>query len=175
MRRFYPLVWIILTACMQFQLPEKDMKELLRRFDGKLTSDTVRIDNHSIHLVYTDNAHDVLVVFIHGSPGSWNHFRHFLVQDSLQEKYDMVSLDRPGFGYSDYGEAEPSIDHQAYFIKKALDQFDHRIKILVGHSLGGPVIAKMAMNYQGLAQALIFLAPCGSRPTIGSSTMSSLG
>ena len=159
MRRNYVLAFILLTACMQFQLPEKDMKVLLNNHKGRLFSDTVSVDNQSIHLVYTANAHEALIVFIHGSPGSWNDFRHFLLQDSLVEKYDMVSVDRPGFGYSDYGAPVPSIGQQSYLIKHALDQFNHRIKIFVGHSLGGPVIAKMAMDYQGLAQALVFLAP----------------
>jgi pimeloyl-ACP methyl ester carboxylesterase len=53
-----------------------------------------------IHYIETGNAQAQLC-FIHGSPGSWNAFKysgHFIA-----EKYRMIAIDRPGFGYSDFG------------------------------------------------------------------------
>ncbi|WP_460996415.1 alpha/beta fold hydrolase [Spirosoma harenae] len=37
------------------------------------------------------------LVFVHGSPGSWNAFASYLKDSLFLEHYRMVSLDRPGF------------------------------------------------------------------------------
>jgi pimeloyl-ACP methyl ester carboxylesterase len=99
------------------------------------------------------------VFFVHGSPGSLNAFIHFLDDSVLYDKTLMITADRPGFGYSDFGHAEPSIEKQAALLKSIVEQYEsNRPIILVGHSLGGPVIARMAMDFPELADGLIFVA-----------------
>ena len=155
----YIFLAMFLNSCMEFRYSAQEMNEFLTSNQDKLTSDTLLVDGQSIHFVYSDNEHNVLVVFIHGSPGSWDDFSRYLSTDSLLSNYDMVSIDRPGFGYSDYGLAEPSLKNQARLMCEVLKKFDHERKILVGHSLGGPVIARLAMDFPEMAQGLLFLAP----------------
>ncbi|MBC7487419.1 MAG: alpha/beta hydrolase [Cytophagaceae bacterium] len=101
-----------------------------------------------------------LVLFIHGSPGSWTAFKHFFKDSLLLSKSQLIAVDRPGFGYSDYGKAEPSLAVQAACIKPLLQKYGIGKKvILVGHSLGGPLIARIAMDYPELVNYLIFVAP----------------
>lgn len=78
---------------------------------------------------------------------------------SLIAKYDMISVDRLGYGYSDFGNSETDITKQAECLKPIVDNFKDRKLILVGHSYGGPVIARFAMNYPQLVNGLLFLAP----------------
>jgi pimeloyl-ACP methyl ester carboxylesterase len=100
-----------------------------------------------------------LVIFVHGSPGSWSAFADFLKDSLLLTKVQMISVDRPGFGYSDYGKGEPSLEKQARWLKPVLDLHKNDRKlILVGHSLGGPLIAKMAILYPELIDHLIIVA-----------------
>lgn len=101
-----------------------------------------------------------LVLFIHGSPGSWTAFKEFFKDSLLLSKAQLISVDRPGFGYSNYGKAEPSLAIQATCIIPLLQKYGTRKKvILVGHSLGGPLIARIAMDYPELVNYLIFVAP----------------
>src|SRR3546814_14744460 len=41
-----------------------------------------------------------VVVFVHGTPGSWSDFVHFLAEPALLDQAWLVSLDRPGWGGS---------------------------------------------------------------------------
>lgn len=100
------------------------------------------------------------IVFVHGSPGSWSAFIRFLMDEELQKAGRLISVDRPGFGLSLPKKAEPSIGEQSRRIHDALAQGGvTRNVILVGHSLGGPVIARMAADYPEFVKGLILVAP----------------
>jgi len=100
-----------------------------------------------------------LVMFVHGSPGSWSAFAHFLKDSALTSEFHLIAPDRPGFGYSNFGWAEPSLKKQSEFLYQVLKRYPDKKAILVGHSLGGPVIAQMAMDYPQSVRALLFVAP----------------
>jgi pimeloyl-ACP methyl ester carboxylesterase len=77
----------------------------------------------------------------------------------LLNKAQLISVDRPGFGYSNFGFAEPSLEKQAAFLKPIIEQHKkQRPIILVGHSLGGPVICRMAIDYPELIDGLVIVA-----------------
>jgi hypothetical protein len=63
---------------------------------------------------YVEVGNDTLptAIFVHGSPGSWSAFVDFMKVDSLLEKVRMVSVDRPGFGHSGFGDAEESLENK---------------------------------------------------------------
>ena len=101
-----------------------------------------------------------MVVFIHGAPGSLADFMYFLKDSTLISKCRLISVDRPGYGNSDYGKVETSLERQAAMIKPILDKNKNsKPPILVGHSFGGPVVARMAMDYPKLVGAMILAAP----------------
>ena len=78
---------------------------------------------------------------------------------TLLEKFTIISIDRLGFGYSDFGKSEPNLANHAKLIGAILEDFPNQKKLLVGHSMGGPTIAKVAMEYPQLVDGLILLAP----------------
>jgi pimeloyl-ACP methyl ester carboxylesterase len=59
-------------------------------------------DGHNLHYIETGNAQKPTLI-LHGSPGSWNAFKEYLQDTTLLKKYRMIAIDRPGFGYSDFG------------------------------------------------------------------------
>ncbi len=100
------------------------------------------------------------VLFIHGSPGSWDSFIRFFTDSLLYSRAQLVSADRPGFGKSDLGEPERSLRAQAANLAPLLRLGHARRKpILVGHSLGGPVAVRLAMDYPNDVGGLILVAP----------------
>lgn len=114
------------------------------------------------------------VLFIHGSPGTWEAWRGFLSDPRLREKARLLAPDRLGFGGSARGEAEPSLAKQAASMAAVLEgvleddssadessRGDARSAraVVVGHSLGGPIAVKLAMDRPDLVGALLLVAP----------------
>lgn len=111
---------------------------------------------------YVEAGSDTLpaVIFVHGSPGSLSAFIDFLADSALLSRAQLITVDRPGIGGSNFGVAEPSLEKQAALLKPIIEKHQHqRPLILVGHSLGGPVIARMAMDYPELIDGLVLVAP----------------
>lgn len=101
-----------------------------------------------------------IVLFIHGSPGAWDAFIGFFKDTSLYHRAQLISVDRPGFGKSGLGRPERSLKVQAAAIAPLLDLNRTDPKpILVGHSLGGPVAARLAMDYPDKVGGLVLGAP----------------
>ena len=53
------------------------------------------------------------VLFLHGAPGSSSDFYRYLKDTVLSKKANLISIDRLGYGYSDYGNSETSLTEQA--------------------------------------------------------------
>ncbi len=101
-----------------------------------------------------------LVFFVHGAPGSYDNFKKFLKDSTLMSSARLVSVDRPGYGKSGKKESESSIEKQAKILLEVLKENDkNKGVILVGHSYGGPIIARMAMEAPELVDALVLAAP----------------
>jgi len=82
-----------------------------------------------------------------------------LMDPDLQQKAELIAIDRPGFGGSGAGDVERSLIQQARDIAPLLDQVaPGRRVVLVGHSFGGPVIARLAMDYGSKVTDLVILA-----------------
>lgn len=101
-----------------------------------------------------------LLVFVHGAPGSSDAFLGYLGDTALLSKFRMISIDRLGYGYSDYGKVHQSIDEQMHSLEPLIDQFGFEQQVyLVGHSFGGPIIAHYAAEFPDKVSGLVLLAP----------------
>lgn len=113
---------------------------------------------HSVHYVETGDSEKPILLFIHGSPGSWNAFKEYLADTLLLKKYRMIAIDRPGFGYSDFNVAQ-NLSVQSQRISEFIKSIDNKKQvILVGHSLGGPVIAKLAVDHPDWYSRIVILS-----------------
>lgn len=100
------------------------------------------------------------VVLVHGSPGSWDSFAHLLSDETLASQFTLVAVDRPGFGKTRPKAAEPSIAQQARRIGDAVVASGVPLPaIWVGHSLGGAVVARLAVDAPDLVGRLLLVAP----------------
>lgn len=110
---------------------------------------------------FEDGKAKQLIVFVHGTPGSFTTFMHYMNDSLMQEHFHMISVTRPGWVERN-AEKVPSLDEQAAALEPLL-RMDRSGKgtILMGHSYGGPVIAKTAMEYSELVSGLVFVATTG--------------
>jgi len=102
---------------------------------------------------------EMLVLFIHGAPGSSDAFYSYLVDSTLAEKAHLVTYDRPGYGYSDYGEPLTSIKTQAEAVLHVLNHLSFKKVILVSHSYGCAIAGVFAADHPSLVSANIMVCP----------------
>lgn len=102
-----------------------------------------------------------LLVFVHGAPGAWYGYMNLMDDSVLQSRFKMVSLDRLGYGKSNYGKAELSVQMQALEIKRIIEEENVTGKkiFLVGRSYGAPIVAWYAIHYPQLVEKLFMISP----------------
>ena len=150
----------ILSSCLTFKVKQKEIDEKFAGYAQKPMQHQINVQG--MRMNYAEIGSDSLPVafFVHGSPGSWGAFIDFMKDTTLLKRVKMVSVDRVGFGDSDFGDAEKSLANQAELLKPIVAKYKKSGKkiILIGHSLGGPLIARMAMDYPELIDNLIIVA-----------------
>jgi pimeloyl-ACP methyl ester carboxylesterase len=95
------------------------------------------------------------VILVHGTPGTASSWADYLL--SPPAGMEVVALDRPGFGQSGPDAAMPGLAEQAAAVF-ALLPTDGRKVVLLGHSLGGPIVARVAADHPERVHALVLLA-----------------
>ncbi len=106
-----------------------------------------------------DHPDKPLVIFVHGAPGSWEAFKSYLADVDLKRMAKLISVDRFGYGESDYGQPVTDIVTHAAGIKSVIQANPASKVILVGHSYGGAVIGKLAATYPELVDGILMVAP----------------
>jgi pimeloyl-ACP methyl ester carboxylesterase len=100
-----------------------------------------------------------VVLFIHGAPSSLSFFKEFFKDTTLLNRAQLVAVDRPGYGYSDYGRVETSIIRQAELLQPLIDRYRKApFLMVVGSSYGGSVTARLAMNNPDRINHVVFVS-----------------
>lgn len=154
-------LWLLLAQCFVMRNRWSDTKAY-RVFKAKevpLTIYDTIINKRHLHYAVCGNGDSLpTLVFIHGSPGSWMNYMIFMWDSSLRKKFRIVAIDRPGFGYSDFGKAA-HLQEQAALIMPVLQKLKTRQPMfLVGHSMGGPVLVKLAADNSSLFEKIVIVA-----------------
>jgi len=147
-----------LNFCAFRESPKKQIATLKASTKIIPTVECYEIGKQRIQYTHIGDTTLPLVVLVHGSPGSSSAYLDYMQDSSLLEKAQLVAVDRPGFGYSNLGKAEHSLELQAKAFLPILEKYSTRKTILVGHSFGGPVIARMAMDFPDLVDGLVIVA-----------------
>lgn len=143
---------------LQFRKSEEEQTKFLNENGAdSIYFGTIRVGERNIHYMHVGAESLPLILFVHGSPGSSADMLGYLAGEALRP-FQKIALDRPGFGYSDFGIAEPSLAAQAAAVAALLKAYPARPAVLLGHSYGGPVIARVAMDYPGLVDGLVIVA-----------------
>lgn len=90
-------------------------------------------------------AKDVNLLFFHGSPSSLSAWNKYLIDSTLRASTHMHAVDRPGYGYSGFGNEMTSIDQQAKLMSNLINAYQMENVIAIGSSYGGPLAARLAI------------------------------
>lgn len=105
---------------------------------------------------HAGSEHDRRVIFVHGTPGSLGAWSAYL-QNPI-EGVESIAIDRPGFGGTEPLRAVCEFADQARALEPLLVERDGRWPILIGHSLGGPIVARAAADFPDRVGGIIILA-----------------
>lgn len=145
-------------SCMMMRMNSNKTKAFFKEAKQDFIDSTLTVNDFDIHYIETGNQEQPTVFFVHGSPGSWDAYKNYLKDTLLLKKYRMIAIDRPGFGFSNFGEPQ-TLEKQSLLISQFIEQLKINSKIiLVGHSMGGPVIVKMATLASEKYDTLFILA-----------------
>lgn len=137
--------------------------ELLQ--DPILQQQDIDFEDYQIHFAARPNPGKVNLVFVHGTPGSWQAFAPYFLSYKLAQEYAIYALDRPGWGKSGYPDAldefPASLEAQSKLIDPALRELAKQTKqpiILIGHSYGGSLVPKLAYDNSDIVEGMLILA-----------------
>jgi pimeloyl-ACP methyl ester carboxylesterase len=167
MRSFFGLIIFLIIACfvfdhyVQFRKSDKELKEFFseNRIPGKIGYYTTQGRKLRYVSIGSDNLPTLL--FIHGSPASMSLYRGRFSDRTILQTFKILAIDRPGYGYSGFGNPEPSIQKQSEMIRPVLDSLykaKHPI-IIVGGSFGAPIACRLAMDHPELVDGLVLTGP----------------
>jgi pimeloyl-ACP methyl ester carboxylesterase len=149
------LVVVGFHSCFTFRMNEKKVLKKLSQAGFKPEFGR----KNGLNYVEVGNKEAQMVVFVHGAPGSLADFVSLMSDSVLQREFRMLALDRPGYGRSDPGKSMVSVSEQSESISAIFSLNTHASQpILVGHSYGATIAARMAMDFPELIGALVLAA-----------------
>ena len=156
---FIVIAWLVFARYgLKFRISDSKAKTKFSKAGVMLTTETIKVNGFEMHYAKTGSDTMPTIFFVHGSPGGWNAFEKYMQDKDMLVKYRMISVDRPGFGYSRFGEAR-NLQEQSKLIFPLVKSLQNgKPMYAAGHSSGGPLIAKLQTGYENLFSGLVFLA-----------------
>lgn len=149
----------LFMGCMTFR---KSSEKISKDLNESKIKHTIKKDSfinyQPRYIEYIKDKELPYLVFIHGAPGSSTAFTDYIKDTSLNQEYNMIVVDRIGYGYSNYGTYAP-INKQAEWIKNLVLSLNIPNSYLVGHSFGGPIAALAAIKLKKKIKGSIMIAP----------------
>lgn len=151
------------TSLLLLPLVLVGCSKLFVDFDSDFISDeyvareTVQLDNLTVSYLRSGDALGQRVIFVHGTPGEAGSNWYDQLKN-VPSGYEYIAIDRPGFGRTLPKKEVTSLDAQAAAIAPLLKSGNGKGSILVGHSLGGPVVAAAAINYPDQVKGIVIAA-----------------
>ena len=106
------------------------------------------------------------ILLIHGISANWRDWNTSMLDEISMLGYRTIAIDRPGMGESDRRSEVISLEDQASLIMRVIRLLDSRPLLIMGHSYGGSLALKMALNYPNDISGLILLA-APTHPWVG--------
>lgn len=154
------ILLLLIILFYRFSSPKSD-KRIIEQFSE------MNVDVYLKHCQFKNYTYRVLefqkeidttlpiIVFIHGSIGSSLDFKSYLSDTEINNKSNLISYDRIGYGIHHTGNVMESITSETKLLDELLTGLDKSKIILVGYSYGGPIALASINKYK----KIILLAP----------------
>ncbi len=155
----------VLTSCtvLQWRQNDDEVQETFKQSGLETTihyysSDSIKAKLRIQKIPSLKKGNKINVVFLHGSPSSSYAWNGYLKDKSLLEKANLYAIDRPGYGYSNFGKEIPEINTQSYLVNQAITSQQLTNVIIIGASYGGAIAAQIGVINPEV-KAVIMISP----------------
>lgn len=157
------LIAIVFSSCTRLQWRSSDAEINAAFAAAQIPSKITYVAIDSLDLkvriqTVSQGVSDINLVFLHGSPSSLSAWNKYFKDSLLRTEAVLHGVDRPGYGYSNFGDALTSIDTQAKVISAVIDEKQLKNVITIGSSYGGPVAARVAVENERV-KGVIMISP----------------
>ncbi len=120
---------------------------------------SVRASAIDLEYIVSERVDAPVLFFVHGAPGDLMGWMPYFRDSALTARFELVSVGRPGYAAHGTVGEYADLAVQSKILSNILRHYKDRDVILIGHSYGGSVVARMAMDYPDLVDGLLLLAP----------------
>lgn len=155
------LAWIGIRNCriLELRMSDNDIRETLSSLRVPYHIGHSNIGNRVVRFLQVGYDSLPKLICLHGSPSSLSAWRSIYTDSLFLTQYQVIAIDRPGYGYSDYGRVETDLQKQVAIIQVLVDSLTrHQQAVLFGSSYGGPVAVQLAMNLPTRISQLVLLS-----------------
>jgi pimeloyl-ACP methyl ester carboxylesterase len=156
----------VITACSTRNVISDEREYVARHIihHPSIEHYQLAVGEHQLHYATHGDDKKPALIIIHGTPGNWQQYARYLLNDTLLAHYYMVVIDRPGWGRSTLGQDKriASFAEQANIVgtlaKKLRLESGGQPVVLMGHSLGASLAPRVAMDFPDDINGLLLFA-----------------
>ncbi len=157
---FLVILILLIIQFYRFSTPKSDesIKTDFAKNESLVYIKSQKFKNFEYRVLETQKEIDTLlptIVFIHGSIGSAVDFKRYLFDVDLNEKANLISYDRIGYGTNQTGNVQESIAFEVELLEDLTKELTLKNTVLVGYSYGGPIALASHKQYK----KIVLLAP----------------
>lgn len=164
--KFSIIVSILITglsSCtvLQWRSTDKEIKAYFnqKNIDPKISYFDIDSLDLKIRIQHiTQSKNNINLLFFHGSPSSLSAWNGYFNDTLLIKKANLHAIDRPGYGYSNFGNEITSIKTQAQIMSRLIDHYNLKNIIAIGSSYGGPLVSRLAVENPNV-KGVIMISP----------------
>jgi len=162
------LLLLFILACFvfdhyyQFRRSDRDLKHFYTANHIKANISYFQTQGRTLRYVSVgDENAKATLVFLHGSPGSMSFYSRRFADQEILDTFRIYAMDRPGYGYSGFGNPEPSVQKQSEMVRVLIDSIHHATHpvIVVGSSFGAAIACRLAMDHPDIVDGLVLTGP----------------
>jgi pimeloyl-ACP methyl ester carboxylesterase len=156
---FLGLALLALCGCYgRFTMSQKELNAYYKTHHPEPSFYHYDTLGHGVFYAHSGHEELPLLLFIHGAPGRWYGYINYLSDSTLLENFQMISIDRAGYGNSSKGGTVTSIAQQALLLQPIIDKYSKVPIIIIGRSYGGPIASYLAALNKVKVKALLLIS-----------------
>lgn len=163
---FFLCALFLLSSCLVPKeiVEEKEIFNESIKENPLIKTHTITVDGDELFYAISGDPSKPSLIIIHGTPGSWEQYARYLIDENLLLNYQVIVIDRPGWGQSRLGGNRLIVNfsEQAKIIAALVSDLKRisggKAVVLMGHSLGASIAPKVAMEYPELIDGLLLFA-----------------